>query len=158
MFNVDGGSPLLPIHNHSQTLPMKKARKKKFDQGIRDFENVLVDRYKPALKRSANVLLRTALKLTKGVVKAEGNTESISDNQAMMHLTSLLSVIKALGRIEFNSRTVSRWVAPWLNSCKRNTNETLSFRQVNLLSQKKGGPLFKGARPCHKMMFKPKQW
>ena len=72
VFNVDGGSPLLPIHNHSQTLPMKKARKKKLDQVIRDFENVLVKRYKPALKRSTNLLklLRTALKLTKEVTSA----------------------------------------------------------------------------------------
>ena len=146
VFNVDGGSP---IHNHSQTLPMKKARKKKFDQMIRDFENVLVKRYKPALKRSTNLLklLRTALKLTKEVMKAEGNTESISDNQAMMHLTSLLSGNRSGIKLNPTKCLDQRWVAPWLYSCQCKRNQRSSvFQAGKSLESKEGRATVQGSQ------------
>jgi hypothetical protein len=128
---------------------MKKARKKKFDQVIRDFENVLVKRCKPALKRSTNLLklLRTALKLTKEVMKAEGNTESISDNQAMMHLTSLLSGNRSGIKLNPTKCLDQRWVAPWLYSCQCKRNQRSSvFQAGKSLESKEGRATVQGSQ------------
>ena len=130
---------------------MKKARKKKFDQVIRDFENVLVKRYKPALKRSTNLLkalgAQRALKLTKEVMKAEGNTESISDNRAMMHLTSLLSGNCSGIKLNPTKCLDQRWVAQWLYSCQCKRNQRSSvFQAGKSLESKEGRATVQGSQ------------